>query len=194
VSVRIYYVVRRDIWKNDLCASNLTSKSVSMYTWRNIRVPSRSDLCSYAVLCNFRYCNYAENENYAPDRYKRRTHRILIPLTVARRPSCGAVLSQWLKLDDSTLSQTPELSAIIPWTFSHYLGHFRKHSSWPSRPTNTKSLHGFASLLLNVFKEYFQREDFVLFPCHLEVLGLVSSCMFAIVHINLEQAFCWVTY
>jgi hypothetical protein len=47
-------------------------------------------------------------------------------------------------------------------------------------------------LLLNVFAEYFQREDFVLFPCQLEVLGFVS-CILALVHINLEQAICWAT-
>jgi hypothetical protein len=35
--------------------------------------------------------------------------------------------------------------------------------------------------------EYYQREAFLLFPCPLEVLGLVYF-MFAFVYINLEQA------
>jgi hypothetical protein len=45
---------------------------------------------------------------------------------------------------------------------------------------------------VNVLTEHFQREEFVLFPCHSEKLGLVSF-MFAAVHINLEQTLGWVT-
>jgi hypothetical protein len=60
----------------------------------------------------------------------------------------------------------------------------------PGQPI--QSLDAALLLLLNVFMEYFQREDFVFFPCHLEGLWLVS-CMFAIVRFNLEQALCWVT-